>query len=177
VSRVGKHPIQVPGEVTLSVTGQTVAIKGKKGEFNLVINDGLKVDYKDNLLTLALDETSSKAKTLWGTTRSVLQNMITGAGSGFSKTLDINGVGYKAATEGNTLVLNLGFSHDVRFPIPAGITIQCPKPTQIVISGASKQQVGQVASEIRAFRSPEPYKGKGIKYENETILRKEGKKK
>lgn len=177
MSRVGKSPIKIPAGVEVSIAGQEVSVSGKLGKSKFSVGEGIKIVYDENQINLVLINDNRESRTLWGTARSILNNMVIGVDRGFSEVLDINGVGYKAAVEGATLVMQLGYSHDVRYNIPQGITIKCPKPTQIVVSGASKKEVGQVSAEIRSFRKPEPYKGKGIKYETETLLRKEGKKK
>jgi large subunit ribosomal protein L6 len=177
MSRVGKNPINIPAGTTVKLTGQGLSISGKSSSIDFIVDPLVKVQLQDNVVLLEPADTSDRAKTLWGTYRSLLNNAIQGASEGFTRTLDINGVGYRAAVEGKDLVLQLGYSHPIRYPIPEGIQMSCPKPTQIIVKGSSKQRVGQIASEIRSFRGPEPYKGKGIKYENEKILRKEGKKK
>lgn len=181
MSRVGKNPIIIPQSITVTVQGNTISIVNKEKKVEYTVSPFLKIILEDNKITLSLIETNAQARTMWGTDRSVLNNMIKGMTEGFTKTLDINGVGYRVAVEnianGSQLVLQLGYSHEIKYPLPVAIKAVCPKPTQIILSGSCKQMVGQVASEIRAFRPPEPYKGKGIKYENEKILRKEGKKK
>ena len=177
MSRVGQKPIEIPAGVDLSIDGQTVKAKGKLGELSFVHLEEVTVKLADGQVTVAPANDSKKARSLWGTTRAQIQSLVTGVSEGFKKELEINGVGYRAAVQGDTLTLQLGYSHDINYPIPTGITIKCAKPTSIEITGANKQQVGQVAAEIRSFRPPEPYKGKGIKYVEETILRKEGKKK
>ena len=177
MSRIGKKAVPVPAGVTASVNGQMVSVKGPKGELKVVLNDqvlakmeqgGIKVDPKDK---------SKLARSSWGMSRTLVANLVTGVTVGYSKSLEITGVGYRAAINGKALQLNLGYSHDVTYDIPAGIDIKVPKPTEIVISGIDKQRVGQVAAEIREYRGPEPYKGKGVKYAGEYIFRKEGKKK
>lgn len=177
MSRIGKKTVPLPSGVTAAIDGQTVSVKGPKGQLafsatdHVVIamnDDGIKVDPADN---------SQQARAEWGMSRTRIANLVTGVSDGFEKRLEINGVGYRAAVQGSNLQLALGFSHDVKYPIPDGIKIQCPKPTEIVISGIDRQQVGQIAAEIREFRPPEPYKGKGVKYADERIIRKEGKKK
>jgi large subunit ribosomal protein L6 len=177
MSRVGKKTVPVPAGVTVNVAGQTVSVKGPKGELKFVLTEqvlakleteGVKVDPRDN---------SKAARACWGTSRAMIAGMIKGVTAGYSKSLEISGVGYRAAVQGKSLRLNLGYSHDVNYPIPEGIAIVTPKPTEIVVSGIDKQRVGQVAAEIRDWRGPEPYKGKGIKYSTEKIFRKEGKKK
>ena len=177
MSRVGKKPVALPAGVTAKVEGQTIAIKGGKGELRFVAPGDVSVVYADNQLKVDPRNDTKRARALWGTTRSRLYNLVVGVTKGFEKKLEINGVGYKAAVAGKNLQLSLGYSHDVSFPIPPGISIVTPKPTEIMISGIDKHQVGQVAAEIRGFRPPEPYKGKGVKYSDEFVFRKEGKKK
>jgi large subunit ribosomal protein L6 len=177
MSRVGKHPVEVPGGVDVAVEGGLVRAKGKLGDLSYEATDDVSVALEDGKVVVRPANEGRRARAMWGTARSRIQAMVTGVSEGFTKQLEINGVGYRAAVQGQTLILQLGFSHDVNYPIPQGITVKCEKPTSIAISGADKQQVGQVAAEIRAFRPPEPYKGKGVKYADEHILRKEGKKK
>jgi large subunit ribosomal protein L6 len=177
MSRVGKKPVPVPAGVTAKVEGQNVAVKGAKGELKFTVPSEVGVKLEDGAVSVTPLSQDKKARALWGTSRARLQNLITGVTTGFEKKLEINGVGYKAAIAGKNLQLSLGYSHDVIYPIPVGIAIVTPKPTEITISGIDKQQVGQVAAEIREFRGPEPYKGKGVKYAGEFIFRKEGKKK
>jgi large subunit ribosomal protein L6 len=177
MSRVGKSPIAVPSGVTVQLSGRKLSAKGKLGELNMDLNEDVDVKVEGDKVVFKPVNDSKQARMMWGTTRNLARNMVTGVSQGFQKSLEINGVGYRAAVQGKVLQLQLGYSHDISYPIPEGVTIKCDKPTSITISGASKQRVGQVAAEIRAFRGPEPYKGKGIKYETETILRKEGKKK
>lgn len=177
MSRIGKHPVPVPSGVTVQVSGQEITAKGKLGQLSLVLAEEVEAKLEDNKVVVKPRTDSRRARVLWATSRSLLNNMVNGVSNGFSKELEINGVGYKAAVQGKELVLNLGYSHDIRYPIPAGITMKTDKPTSITISGADRQKVGQVAAEIRAYRKPEPYKGKGIKYVDEVIRRKEGKKK
>lgn len=177
MSRVGQSPVSVPEGVTVDIAGQLITAKGKLGELSVNLVDDVEVTREEDLLIVKPRGNSKQARTMWGTTRSLVQNIVTGVGEGFTIKLEIVGVGYRAAVEGKELVLQLGFSHEVRHPIPDGITIACERPTLVAISGADRQQVGQVAANIRSYRKPEPYKGKGIKYENEFILRKEGKKK
>jgi large subunit ribosomal protein L6 len=177
MSRVGKHPVAVPSGVTVEIANRVLKAKGKLGELSLRLNEEVDAKLEDGKVVVTPRSDTKRARTLWGTTRALVNNMVGGVSKGFTKTLDINGVGYRAQVQGKNLQLQLGFSHDVIYPIPAGVTIKCEKPTQITVSGADRQRVGQVAAEIRAFRKPEPYKGKGIKYDNERILRKEGKKK
>jgi len=177
MSRVGKNPVEVPSGVELAITGRMVTAKGKLGELSYEMTDVVSAALEGNHVVVKPVDESKTARAMWGTTRARLQNMVTGVSEGFSKELEIAGVGYRAAVQGQTLNLQLGFSHDINFPIPEGISIKCEKPTSITVSGADKQRVGQVAAEIRSYRKPEPYKGKGIKYVGEVILRKEGKKK
>jgi large subunit ribosomal protein L6 len=177
MSRVGKYPVTVPSGVTVEIANRILKAKGKLGELSLRLSDEVDAKLEGGKVVVTPRSETKRARTLWGTTRAHVNNMVGGVSKGFSKTLEINGVGYRAQVQGKNLQLQLGFSHDVIYPIPAGVTIKCEKPTQITISGADRQRVGQVAAEIRAFRKPEPYKGKGIKYDDERILRKEGKKK
>ncbi|HXV25469.1 MAG TPA: 50S ribosomal protein L6 [Alphaproteobacteria bacterium] len=177
MSRVGKHPIAVPAGVTVEIANRILKAKGKLGELTLKLGEEVDAKLEGGKIVVTPRSETTRARTLWGATRALVNNMVGGVSKGFTKTLEISGVGYRAQVQGKNLQLQLGFSHDVIYPIPNGVTIKCDKPTQITISGADRQRVGQVAAEIRAFRKPEPYKGKGIKYENERILRKEGKKK
>ena len=177
MSRIGKKPVSVPKGVTAKVEGQTVSVKGPKGELSLTLIDDVTVKMGDDGIEVAPRDDSKKARSMWGMSRSLVANLVDGVTKGFSKTLDISGVGYRAALKGKEIQLQLGYSHDVLYPIPEGIQVQCPKPTEIIISGIDAAKVGQVAAEIRQYRKPEPYKGKGIKYSNEFIFRKEGKKK
>ena len=177
MSRVGKHPVQIPSGVTVTVSGQQVTAKGKLGQLETVLTNDVELSHEGEQVTVRPRDTSIRSRMMWGTARTVIQNIVTGVESGFSRKLEINGVGYRAQVQGNALVLQLGYSHEVRYPVPDGIKLETPDPTHITVHGADKQKVGQVAAEIRRFRPPEPYKGKGIKYEDEVILRKEGKKK
>ncbi len=177
MSRVGKKTVTLPAGVTAKVEGQTIAIKGAKGELRFVAPTDVNVTFADNQIKVDPRNDTKRARALWGTTRAQVNNLVVGVTKGFEKKLEINGVGYKAAVAGKNLQLSLGYSHDVTFPIPQGIAIVTPKPTEITITGIDRRQVGQVAAEIRAFRPPEPYKGKGVKYSDEFIFRKEGKKK
>jgi large subunit ribosomal protein L6 len=177
MSRIGKKAVLVPTGVTVNVNGSTVSVKGPKGELKEVLNDQVLVKMEQDGVKVDPINQTKLARSSWGMSRTLVRNMMLGVTQGYSKSLEINGVGYRAAVQGKVLQLNLGYSHDVNYPIPAGIEIKTPKPTEIVISGINKQQVGQVAAEIRDWRGPEPYKGKGIKYAGETIFRKEGKKK
>ncbi|MDI1345310.1 MAG: 50S ribosomal protein L6 [Pseudolabrys sp.] len=177
MSRIGKKPVTVPSGVTASVDGQTVKVKGPKGALQLVVHDDVVVAMDKGMVTIDPRNDSKRARSMWGTYRTLVSNLFTGVTKGFEEKLEITGVGYRAAVQGKNLNLQLGFSHDVTFPIPEGIAIATPKPTEINISGIDKQTVGQVAAEIRGYRPPEPYKGKGVKYAGEYIFRKEGKKK
>ncbi|MBO6901725.1 MAG: 50S ribosomal protein L6 [Rhizobiaceae bacterium] len=177
MSRIGKKPVAVPDGVTATVDGQTVSAKGPKGELRFVVNDEVLVKLEDGKIDVSPRDQSKVARSKWGMSRTQISNILSGVKDGFEKRLEINGVGYRAAMQGKNLQLALGFSHDVVYEVPEGITIQVPKPTEIVVSGIDKQQVGQVAAEIRKYRGPEPYKGKGVKYADERIVRKEGKKK
>jgi large subunit ribosomal protein L6 len=177
MSRIGKKAVSVPAGVTANVSGQTVTIKGPKGELKTVLNEQVLVKMEQGGIKVDPINQTKLARSSWGMSRTMVQNMMKGVTEGFSKSLEINGVGYRAALNGKTLQLNLGYSHDVNYPVPAGIEIKVTKPTEIVISGIDKQKVGQVAAEIREYRGPEPYKGKGVKYAGEYIHRKEGKKK
>ncbi len=177
MSRIGKKPVAVPSGVTASVDGQTVRAKGPKGELSFVVNDEVLVKMEDGGVKVDPRDQSKDARSKWGMSRTMIANILTGVEKGFEKRLEINGVGYRAAMQGKNLQLALGFSHDVVYQVPQGITVAVPKPTEIVVTGIDKQQVGQVAAEIREYRGPEPYKGKGVKYAGEKIVRKEGKKK
>ena len=177
MSRVGKNPVTVPEGTEIQIVDQLVRAKGKLGELSVTLPREVEVSREDNLIWVKPRETSKRARAMWGTSQAILNNLVTGVTEGYSKTLDITGVGYRAAVQGNNLNLQLGYSHDISFPIPEGIDIKCETQTMIQVSGADKQAVGQVAAVIRAFRKPEPYKGKGIRYRGEQILRKEGKKK
>ncbi|VVT19969.1 50S ribosomal protein L6 [Rhizobium sp. EC-SD404] len=177
MSRIGKKPVQVPSGVTASVDGQTVKAKGPKGELSFVANDEVLVKMEDGAVVVTPTDDSKNARSKWGMSRTMVENIMLGVSKGYERKLEINGVGYRATMQGKNLQLALGYSHDVIYQTPEGISIACPKPTEIIISGIDKQRVGQVAAEIREFRSPEPYKGKGVKYAEERIVRKEGKKK
>ncbi len=177
MSRIGKKAVVVPSGVTATVNGQEVAVKGPKGELKHVLADAIVAKLDKGHIEVAMREDTKEARALWGMTRTMVANLIAGVTEGFTRRLEITGVGYRAAVQGSSLQLQLGYSHDVNYPIPKGIQVVCPKPTEIVITGIDRQKVGQVAAEIRQFRPPEPYKGKGIKYAGEFILRKEGKKK
>ncbi len=177
MSRIGKKAVAVPAGVTASVSGQLVTVKGPKGELKVVLNDQVLAKLDNGSISVDPKDKSKLARSSWGMSRTLVANLVKGVTDGFSKSLEISGVGYRAALNGKVLQLNLGYSHDVAYPVPAGIEIKVPKPTEIVVSGIDKQRVGQVAAEIREFRGPEPYKGKGVKYTGEYIFRKEGKKK
>jgi large subunit ribosomal protein L6 len=177
MSRIGKKPVPIPSGVTASVDGQHVAVKGPKGELKHVLVDEVIAKLEDGSIEVAPRDETQAARAMWGMSRTLVANLVTGVTEGFTKKLEITGVGYRAAVQGSNVQLQLGYSHDILFPIPEGIQVQCPKPTEIVITGIDKQKVGQVAAEIRRFRPPEPYKGKGVRYAGEFILRKEGKKK
>ena len=177
MSRIGKKPVQVPAGVTANVEGQKITAKGPKGELFFVANDEIQVKLEDNAVSVTPANDSKEARAKWGMSRTMVENIFKGVKDGFERKLEINGVGYRASMQGKNLQLALGFSHDVVYQTPEGITIAVPKPTEIIVSGINKQQVGQVAAEIREYRGPEPYKGKGVKYAEERIIRKEGKKK
>jgi large subunit ribosomal protein L6 len=177
MSRIGKKPVELPSGVTATVSGQTVEVKGPKGTRSFTATDDVTLALDGNMLKVTPRGTSKRARQQWGMSRSMVANLVTGVTRGFKRELEINGVGYRAQMQGNTLKLALGYSHDVNFEVPAGVTVTAPKQTEIVVEGIDEQQVGQVAANIREWRGPEPYKGKGIKYKGEFIFRKEGKKK
>jgi large subunit ribosomal protein L6 len=177
MSRVGKKPVAVPSGVTATVTGQTVKMKGAKGELSFLVPEEVSVVMENGAVSVAPRDQTKTARAKWGMSRAQVQSLIDGVTKGFEKKLEVNGVGYRAQVAGKSLKLSLGYSHDIEYAIPAGVTITTPKPTEIVVAGIDKQKVGQTAAEIREFRSPEPYKGKGVKYADEFIFRKEGKKK
>ncbi len=177
MSRVGKHPVAVPSGVQVQMSGQTLSAKGSLGTLRLVVSNEVTAAIADGAVTIAPKNDTKHARAMWGTTRALVNNMVTGVSKGFSVTLEINGVGYRAAVQGNRLNLQLGYSHEIPYPIPGDVKIACERPTLITVSGADRQRVGQIAAEIRAYRPPEPYKGKGIKYSTETVRRKAGKKK
>ncbi|MFN4017860.1 MAG: 50S ribosomal protein L6 [Reyranella sp.] len=177
MSRVGKNPVAIPAGVTIELKGQHLKAKGKRGELQLVVHDDVSVAREGEGLVFKPRNDSRRARMQWGTARNLASNVVRGVSEGFTINLEINGVGYRASADAKMLKMQLGFSHDVEIPIPAGIQIKAVKPTEIEISGSDRQRVGQVAAEIRSLRPPEPYKGKGIKYSTETIRRKEGKKK
>jgi large subunit ribosomal protein L6 len=177
MSRIGKKPVAIPSGVTAKVEGQRVAVKGAKGELSFTVPDDVAVKFEDGAISVDPRNETKSAQAMWGMSRSIISNLVTGVTTGYEKRLEITGVGYKAAVAGKNLQLSLGYSHDITFPIPAGVTITTPRPVEIAIAGIDKRQVGQVAAEIRGLRPPEPYKGKGVKYAGEFIFRKEGKKK
>ncbi|MGR3453771.1 50S ribosomal protein L6 [Pseudooceanicola sp.] len=177
MSRIGKKPVELPSGVTASLSGQTVEVKGPKGTHTFTATDDVTIAIEDNTVTVTPRGKSKRARQQWGMSRTMVANMVQGVSNGFKKELEINGVGYRAQMQGNKLVLNLGLSHDVNFEVPEGVTVTTPKQTEIIVEGSDPQLVGQVAANIREWRSPEPYKGKGIKYKDEYIFRKEGKKK
>jgi large subunit ribosomal protein L6 len=177
MSRVGKKPVAVPAGVTATVTGQTVSMKGGKGELSFLVPEEVTVAMENGAVAVNPRDESKSARAKWGMSRAQVANLVDGVTKGFEKKLEINGVGYRAQVAGKVLKLSLGYSHDVDYEIPPGITITTPRPTEIVVTGIDKQKVGQTAAEIREYRGPEPYKGKGVKYSDEFIFRKEGKKK
>ena len=177
MSRIGKKPVTIPGGVTAAVDGQEIKVKGPKGELSHVLVEDVIAKLENGEIEVAMREDTKQARAMWGMSRTMVANLVTGVTEGFTKRLEITGVGYRAAVQGQNLQLQLGYSHDVQYPIPQDIQVQCPKPTEVIITGIDKQKVGQVAAEIRRFRPPEPYKGKGVRYAGEFILRKEGKKK
>jgi large subunit ribosomal protein L6 len=177
MSRIGKRPVTIPSGVTANVEGQTVKMKGPKGQLQFVVHGDVEVKFDKGVVTVAPRVETNRARALYGTARAQIANLVEGVTKGFERKLEITGVGYRAAMQGKNLQLALGYSHDVVYPIPEGITIAVPKPTEITVTGTDAQRVGQVAAEIRAYRPPEPYKGKGVKYVGEFIFRKEGKKK
>jgi large subunit ribosomal protein L6 len=177
MSRIGKKAVAIPSGVTASVDGQTVKIKGPKGALQVMLPDEVVAKMEGSGVKVDPRNETKRARSMWGTSRTLIANLVTGVTKGFERKLEITGVGYRASVQGKNLQLALGYSHDVAFPIPEGIVIATPKPTEILISGIDRQKVGQVAAEIREFRKPEPYKGKGVKYSDEYIFRKEGKKK
>lgn len=177
MSRIGKRAVSVPTGVTVNLAGQNISVKGPKGELKFVLVEHVLAKLEDGKIAVNPRDQTKVARSCWGMSRTMISNMVKGVTQGYSRSLEINGVGYRANVQGKVLQLNLGYSHDVNYPIPEGIEIKTPKPTEITITGIDKQRVGQVAAEIRDFRGPEPYKGKGIKYSDERIFRKEGKKK
>ncbi len=177
MSRIGKIPVTIPEGVTTNIEGQKLTAKGPKGELSFVLNNEVLIKMEEGNLVIDPRDDTKVARSMWGMSRTMISNVVVGVKDGFEKKLEINGVGYRAAMQGSDLKLTLGFSHDVVFEVPEGISIACPKPTEVVVSGIDKQKVGQAAAKIRSYRPPEPYKGKGVKYADETIFRKEGKKK
>ena len=177
MSRIGKKPVELPSGVSASLSGQTIEVKGPKGTRTFTATDDVTIAIDGNAITVTPRGTSKRARQQWGMTRSMVENLTVGVTTGFKKELEIQGVGYRAAVAGNILKLSLGYSHEVNFEVPAGITVTSPKQTEIIVEGIDQQQVGQVAANIREWRKPEPYKGKGIRYKGEFIFRKEGKKK
>jgi len=177
MSRIGKKPVELPAGVTASVSGQTIEVKGPKATRSFTATDDVTLKVEDNVVSIEPRGKSKRARQQWGMSRTMVANLVQGATEGFKKELEIQGVGYRAQMQGNTLKLNLGLSHEVNYEVPAGVTVTCPKVTEIVIEGTDEQLVGQVAANIRDWRKPEPYKGKGIRYKGEFIFRKEGKKK
>lgn len=177
MSRVGKYPVTLPAGVSVAVVDGILSAKGKLGSLSMPITDDVAAAVEGDTVTITPREGQPGARQMWGTTRALVASMVKGVSEGFTKTMEIQGTGFRASVQGKNLVMNLGFSHDVVYPVPEGITITTPRPTAIAITGVDKRQVGQVAAEIRAYRPPEPYKGKGVRYDTETIRRKEGKKK
>ncbi len=177
MSRIGKKPVELPGGVTATVSGQTVEVKGPRGVRSFTATDDVEITVDGNVITVRPRGNSKRARQQWGMSRTQIANCVKGVTEGFRKELEISGVGYRAQMQGNVLKLSLGYSHDVEFPVPEGVTITAPKPTEVVVEGIDQQLVGEVAANIRKWRKPEPYKGKGIKYKDEYIFRKEGKKK
>ena len=177
MSRIGKKPVELPSGVSATVSGQTVEVKGPKGTRSFTATDDVTIKSEDNVITVSPRGKSKRALQQWGMSRSMVDNLVTGVSTGFKKELEISGVGYRANMQGTTLKLSLGYSHEVNFEVPEGVTVTAPKQTEVVVEGIDQQLVGQVAANIREWRKPEPYKGKGIKYKDEYIFRKEGKKK
>jgi large subunit ribosomal protein L6 len=177
MSRIGKRPVPLPSGVTATTEGQILSVKGPKGTLQLTMRDEIVYDIADDGITVKPGNETKQARAFWGMQRTLVQNLVTGVSDGFTKVLEITGVGYRAAAQGKKLTMKLGYSHDVDIDIPEGIDVKTPDPTTVEISGIDRQKVGQIAAEIRRWRKPEPYKGKGIKYRGEYIFRKEGKKK
>ncbi|CAH2601672.1 50S ribosomal subunit protein L6 [Rhodovastum atsumiense] len=177
MSRVGKHPVEIPAGVQVAIAGRTLTAKGKLGELKLELTELVDTKVEGSKVTVSPRDATTPSRMMWGTTRALVASMVRGVSQGYSKTMEITGTGYRAAVQGDKLVMNLGFSHDVVYPIPQGIKVTCEKPTSIKVEGVDKRLVGQVCAELRTWRPPEPYKGKGMKFEGEQILRKEGKKK
>ena len=177
MSRIGKNAVAVPQGVEVKLAGQVISAKGKLGQGSVTLVDDISAEMQDGKISVMPRNESRHARNMWGTSRSLVNNLVQGVSTGFTQNLEINGVGYRAAVQGKDLVLQLGYTHEIKYPIPTGVTMKTEKPTTISITGPDKQQIGQIAAEIRAFRPPEPYMGKGVKYAGETIVRKEGKKK
>ena len=177
MSRIGKKPIEVPEGVTVNLDGANLAVKGPKGELSMSVMDDVKLTVDGNVISIEPRSNAKRSRSMWGMQRTLVNNLVEGVTQGYQRKLEINGVGYRAAMRGSSLNLQLGYSHDINFPIPEGIKVETPDQTTVIVSGIDKQKVGQVAAKIREFRKPEPYKGKGVKYEGEYIFRKEGKKK
>jgi len=177
MSRIGKKPIPVPNGVEVSLSGQSVTVKGPKGALSAILSDQVTIAQGDDGILVQPINKTQTARSFWGLSRTMVSNLVTGVSDGFSKKLELQGVGYRAQMQGNALKLSLGFSHDVTYDVPEGIKIETPSQTEIIVTGSDKQVVGQVAAEIRSYRKPEPYKGKGVRYSGEYVYRKEGKKK
>jgi large subunit ribosomal protein L6 len=177
MSRVGKNPVEVPSGVDVKIDGVLVTAKGKLGELSFQATEDVNIRLEEGKVWVQPANETKRARAMWGTARARIHNLVAGVSEGYKKALEVTGVGYRAAVQGNTLHLQLGYSHDINYPIPAGLKVVCEKPTSIEISGVDKHMVGQFAANVRGFRPPEPYKGKGIRYADEQILRKEGKKK
>ncbi len=177
MSRIGKYPVAIPAGVSVAIAGGILSATGKLGSLSMPLSDNVETKVEDNKVSVAPRRNDAPSRMMWGTTRALVASMVKGVSDGYTKTMEIQGTGFRASVQGKNLVINLGFSHDVVFPVPEGITITTPRPTAIMVTGTDKRQVGQVSAEIRAFRPPEPYKGKGVRYDNEQIRRKEGKKK
>lgn len=177
MSRIGKKPVALPSGVTANVDGQTISVKGPKGELAVTVVDECSVALGDNGIEVSPRGQDKRSRSMWGMSRTLVDNIVVGVSDGFEKKLELNGVGYRAQAQGSKLTLALGYSNDVIYEVPEGVSVAVPKPTEITVSGIDKQRVGQVAAEIRKFRPPEPYKGKGVKYADEYIFRKEGKNK
>ena len=177
MSRIGKHPVIVPAGVQVTLDGNTVRAKGKLGELSTVLPPEVDIKLEGDKIVVAPASGEQRARAMWGLSRSIVSNVVRGVSSGFSRKLEISGVGYRASTDGKVLTLQLGYSHEIKYAMPADVKVVCETPTQIVLSGADPQKIGQIASELRGFRKPEPYKGKGVKYAEERVRRKEGKKK
>ena len=177
MSRIGTHPVRIPSGVEVSLSGEMLTVKGSLGTLRLLVSNEVDASIVDGAVTIAPKSDTKLSRAMWGTTRALVNNMVTGVSAGFSVNLEITGVGYRAQVQGDTLNLQLGYSHDIPFQIPKDVRIACERPTVVTVSGADRQRVGQIVADIRAYRPPEPYKGKGIRYATETVRRKEGKKK